>query len=307
MSPSLNNLFVESLRQGHAHTIDALASLGMVGLSTPLDLVSHAPVDLLGKDTEPAVTTHSLWFWVHQAPLPDAARRCWETWVSRELSGLAPDEGRARLQGLFSEAVSAAMGSGNSAPLVESWHQAVDAASRLALDWSSAAASQAVAQAMGDHGDDAAPVLSDLFMAGLVVPRAARRWAGDPQGPWDLAARRGYPGLLDALAFVAETVPRSAFERLAGRVSTEIETLVLQGPSAWMHAGVGERLVRCRAIVERLGGARPLPLAGGLAQALEGVGKRPEGWPEHVLGQFASWRLDAALPAPAKPSRRGRL
>ena len=308
MKSSLNNLLVESLREGKAETVDALALLGVVGLSTPLDLVLHAPRDLLSADREPEVSTHSLWFWVHQAPSAAAAVRCWETWVARDLSRLDTPSAQARLQELFVEAVTAAMSSGNSAALAETWHRAEDAASQWGLGWSSQAASHILASTLGAYGDDATPVLSDLYMRGLVVSRMARAWADDPQGPWDQAICRGFSGLLDGLAFVAESIPAPVVRRLDTALSIEMSRLLSEGAGAWTQAGLGDRLLQCRDVLVRLGHPEN-SLHPDLSRAVDLGVADPSAWPERLAAQFSAWRMEAALPkdAPADPPRRARM
>ena len=261
MPASVNNLLVDALRTGARSAVAPLFMLGH-GPQGYLDRVEEGASDILAA-SGPAVSSHSIWFWVHQAPLADAAEHCWSDWLARELNALPARARGERLLGLLEEAVTAALSSGQAAALVSSWERCLECVGEAGDRWSRDTMLNVLKNRLIVHGDEGAPVLTALHDAGYVIRPDVQRWAMEPFGVIEQAQEQGMPLLAGELLAVLSEPEPGYLEKLAQQLDRRLVQTLDTGWAAWQTNASGERILRCYAgLVERgLPPHRPLPPA----------------------------------------------
>ena len=296
MTSSFNNWLVDSLRKGSAQAVDSLMAMGQ-GPSVVLDWVDPQPVDLAAASPSPLVASHSIWFWVHQAPAPAASQRCWDGWLIRELAQLPTPRIDTRLKALFEEAVSAGLSSGEFAPLLETWSRTLEFSEAVEGAWDRRMALLVFSSFVSTYPQASSRLLETLELEGLADRPDLLEWARDESGVWDKAARMVQPDVLRALGHVCSPVPASLLVRLEGHLLQGLEKTLMDGVYVWQHEHNGARLLSCLDVIREQGLApSPDRVPDRLPGLIDAV-LNESAWISEDLSQLKSWHLGAALPS----------
>lgn len=296
MSESFNNLLVRSLRKGSAEAVDSLLSMGQ-GPSVILDWVEPNQQSLTSAQAIPRVASRSIWFWVHQAPVPAASQRCWEGWFLRELGMLPTPKMDQRLKFLFGEAVDASLSSGEFSPLLETWPQMLELSEAVEGSWNNPRALRVLASKICSYPTAAPRLLELLELEGLASRSDVLAWAKDASGPWDLSVSRAHPGLLQSLCDMCSPVPKHLLVRLEERGLNSLADCMGAGVGVWNNEDAGRRAVDCLEVIKGQGLA---PDAARFSPRVRSVFEKAmsdSSWDASDIAPFRAWFLSVSLPS----------
>lgn len=300
MAISLNNLMVENLRTGKDGAIKTLVGMGQ-GPFVTLDYVEASRN--VAESATTGVTTRSIWFWIHQAPLADAVAFCWDHRLERDLAALPPKRKADTVLRALEEATAAALGSGHVAPWLLSWERLQAHAKPFEPGaWIDRTALVAVLGAgVLAHGDRSVALLIAADAGGQLVRADVQHWTREPSFLRDVVAR-GYPDLLQALIDLGGVPAPPDLAHLTATAEQELAGVLRADSGLWTHEDFGRRRFEClRVLVQTQSGYRMdedlVQAVAERAGSLSGEGA--------ALREFAlSHRLGSPVTAPAGSRRR---
>lgn len=123
MQSNLNNLLVHHLMRGEKKAIESLRPL----INNPfytLDLVKENEEDLLSRQPSiPDTERQTVLYWIHQAPIADAAEYCWEEWLFPTIESLQSIKQLEYIIAIANETFKSGWVSGQPQPILTSWEK----------------------------------------------------------------------------------------------------------------------------------------------------------------------------------------
>jgi hypothetical protein len=299
MNLSLNNLLVENLKTGKVGTIKTLLEMG-TGPFVTLDYVENT-TDVI-RQQQPHVASQTIWFWIHQAPRPDAVEFCWSNRLERELSGMSRNAKAALLTQAMEDAAQAALSSQNAEGWLASWERVqahvspfdpdalVDRQGLLAI----------VKRSALQYGDASASWLLAMNQAGHLVRLDVQRWFSDGESLGEVL-NKAYPDLLQVLLDIGDRPTDLA------QWTEKAEGLLVSGldqPFFWeSDEHFGPRQLKCLKVLKSHW-EQPLDYrpSDSLRQAVIGLDSSSVG--AAGLSQLKDFLLEATLETPVSPRPR---